>query len=97
MEIPPIPVEALEGASLSSDENVVTAVNPAAAEENIPAVDMERLLAEAEERGYTRGRNERITELMEHPSQADPSLHDTPPCGEPRILILDNIRPSIWD
>lgn len=62
-----------------------------------PPIDYERLIAEAEERGYRRGRNESIAELMEQPSSADPMLA-TPPTGSaPEILILNNIRPSIWE
>lgn len=61
------------------------------------APDVEKLLAEAEERGYLRGRNERIAELMEQPSAVDALLPDTVLPDEPEILILNNIRPSIWD
>lgn len=56
---------------------------------------LETLLAEAESRGYKRGRNESISELMERPSDADPLLPDMGP--EPQVLILNHLRPSIWD
>lgn len=59
--------------------------------------ELERLIAEAEERGYRRGRNESISRLMEHPAHVDPELDNMPGTGEPEILILANIRPSIWD
>ncbi|MDE6448565.1 MAG: hypothetical protein K2L41_00620 [Muribaculaceae bacterium] len=59
--------------------------------------ELERLIAEAEERGYRRGRNESISRLMEHPARVDPELDNMPGAGEPEILILANIRPSIWD
>lgn len=59
--------------------------------------ELERLIAEAEERGYRRGRNESISRLMEHPARVDPELNNMPVASEPEILILANIRPSIWD
>ncbi|MCM1448750.1 MAG: hypothetical protein NC082_00250 [Clostridiales bacterium] len=63
-----------------------------------PAIDLEKLeslLAEAEQRGYKRGRNENIAAMMERPSDSDPLLPDIGP--EPQVLILNNMRPSIWE
>lgn len=65
--------------------------------------DMEAMLAEAEQRGYMRGRNERIEELMNEPApfarQSSPQRAaepaDPPSTSEP--LILNNPRVSIWD
>ena len=79
----------------SETEETPEAESPAESVPDVP--DIERLVAEAEERGYKRGRNERIAELMENPSAADVSLPDDAPAEEPEILILNNIRPSIWD
>lgn len=59
--------------------------------------DLRQLIAQAEERGYLRGRNESIARLMERPSASDPSLPDISTAGCPQTLILNNIRPSIWD
>ncbi|MBD5425847.1 MAG: hypothetical protein HDR45_06605 [Bacteroides sp.] len=51
------------------------------------APDLERLIAEAEERGYRRGREEASAEMAAH-QQPDESSE---------ILILACQRPSIWD
>lgn len=75
------------------------------------ADDIEARLAEAENRGYMRGRNERIAELMREPAlferQAAPSSPagqsaaslcqggDSAPDSQP--MILNNPRVSIWD
>ncbi len=65
--------------------------------ETVHSADVERLIAEAEERGYKRGRNENIAQLMEQPASVDPELNGLPSGGEAEVLILANIRPSVWD
>lgn len=66
--------------------------------ENV-APDVEVLIAEAEQRGYLRGRNESIEELMRRPTMmqtiapAPPSATET--AEEP--AILRHRRISIWD
>lgn len=74
---------------------------PEAAEVTEPVTDgdadRDALIAEAEMRGYMRGRNERIEELMRQPGECvpdpapEPAGHDG---GE--ILILNNMRGSVW-
>lgn len=66
--------------------------------------DFEARIAEAETRGYLRGRNERIAELMREPAiferQAAPagrSSKDEDWQGESQPMILNNPRVSIWD
>lgn len=66
--------------------------------------DFEARIAEAETRGYLRGRNERIAELMREPAiferQAAPagrSSRDEDWQGESQPMILNNPRVSIWD
>ncbi len=49
--------------------------------------DIDRLIAEAEERGYRRGREEA--------GQVEPAEQE--PADEPEILILAHRRRSIWD
>lgn len=64
--------------------------------------DIEARIAEAETRGYLRGRNESIAELMREPAvferQHAPGI---PPLPENREdsqpMILNNPRVSIWD
>lgn len=69
--------------------------------------DIEARIAEAENRGYLRGRNERIAELMRQPAlferQTSPSARDAPGTmaadsqGDSQPMILNNPRVSIWD
>lgn len=66
--------------------------------------DFEARIAEAETRGYFRGRNERITELMREPAiferQAAPAgrpSKDEDWQGDSQPMILNNPRVSIWD
>ncbi|MCC8036583.1 MAG: hypothetical protein LIP02_00375 [Bacteroidales bacterium] len=54
-------------------------------------VDLEEVLAAAERRGYLKGRNERIEELMARPRELEAPTHESP------ALILNHIRRSIWD
>lgn len=71
------------------------------------ADDIEARIAEAENRGYLRGRNERIAELMRQPAlferQASPSARDAPGAmaadspADSQPMILNNPRVSIWD
>lgn len=65
-------------------------------EAGIPDVD--RLVAEAEERGYLRGRNERIEELMKRPGVFEPSAEERSGGDrqKPEVMILNNMRHSVW-
>ena len=72
-----------------------------AAPEEAPAVptpeEIEQMMAEAEQRGYLRGRNEQIEQPMEAPTG-----YETETLGEGGHLqgepmILGNLKPSIWD
>lgn len=63
---------------------------------------LERLVAEAEERGYLRGRNESIAELMKRPgmferADADSMSDSADSVGSSEVMILNNLRPSVWD
>lgn len=62
-------------------------------------IDLEALLAEAEERGYLRGLNERAENLMNRPSvgYSPTSARSDVRTAEDEVMILNNIRPSIWD
>lgn len=62
--------------------------------------EVRAMLAEAEQRGYMRGRNESIEQLMRQPGMMEPLAvaeegatipDDNPP------QVLSRIRPSIWD
>ncbi len=63
---------------------------------------LEQLIAEAEQRGYIRGRNERIAETMNLPAVLENPLRQhlsdsTPPDSGLVAEFLSDIRPSVWD
>lgn len=62
------------------------------------SADIGTLLAEAEHRGYMRGRNERIEQLMEEPGMLERNS-DSERCEgeEEKVEILRHRRISIWD
>ena len=64
--------------------------------------DIEARIAEAETRGYLRGRNESIAELMREPAvfERQHAPGTTPPQEnreDSQPMILNNPRVSIWD
>lgn len=62
-------------------------------------VDIEVLVAEAEARGYERGRNEGIEAWM-HGGRPEASNGSTACDNDPyesEVMILNNMRPSIWE
>ena len=64
-----------------------------------PEADLATRLAEAEQRGYLRGRNEAVQLAMERPAMwqvAGSQLCAEPPT-ESDAAFLRHIRPSIWD
>ncbi|MDE6282877.1 MAG: hypothetical protein K2L97_02680 [Muribaculaceae bacterium] len=99
------PVTEPDNTTAAEDAEETPVENPAEPESD-PQPDIEALIAEAENRGYMRGRNERIAELMR-----EPQLYGRqPPCGsndriipredaefESEPMILNNPRISIWD
>lgn len=62
------------------------------------SADIGPLLAEAEHRGYMRGRNERIEQLMEEPGMLERNSDSERREGEDeKVEILRHRRISIWD
>ena len=61
--------------------------------------EIEALVAEAEERGYLRGRNESIERLMRRPGilEQEPWQREAYIQPETEPMILNNLRVSIWD
>lgn len=59
--------------------------------------DLEALLAEAERKGYLKGRNERIEELMREPRMFQQLTEPKPSTPQAAESFLANMRPSIWD
>ena len=92
---PPVPPELLSPQPAMPEQPQATSPTPALSPE------VEAMIAEAESRGYHRGRNESIARLMSSPADADPTLNqpETNPDEEnySSILILNSFRPSIWD
>ncbi len=62
-------------------------------EETLP--DVEALIAEAEQRGYVRGRNEKIELEMQRPSMWNGDVPEEG--GAPQPPILNNMRQSVWE
>ena len=59
--------------------------------------ELRRLIEEAEQRGYIRGRNEQIEQLVMQPLDDDPTLPPAYSDSDSCPSFLANIRPSIWD
>lgn len=84
---PPVPDAAGESEALSEEAGPDT-----------DRTRIEVLVAEAEQRGYLRGRNESIESLMSSPGMYEHSAGESqrlPSSNE--VLILNNLRPSVWD
>lgn len=95
---PPEPEQELPGQANTEEQQET----PAPEEPPTPTADeIAALVAEAEQRGYLRGRNEQIEELMRIPPMMAP-LHDARPDDppipeEPDFQFLSRQRVSIWD
>lgn len=59
--------------------------------------ELAAMLAEAEQRGYLRGRNEQITLAMKAPALWQEPDNAAGQHDEFQPAILANLRPSIWD
>ncbi len=82
------------------DETLTTEPTETTTEEPEPILtheEMKRLVNEAEERGYLRGRNEAVDVLMERPDHEAaarmPEIQDE----EDPVMILRQMRRSVWD
>lgn len=66
-------------------------------EEN--SLDIDALIAEAEQRGYLRGLNERAEKQLQRPSvgSAPEQEHREYVAENNEVMILNNIRKSVWD
>lgn len=91
------PIDAIIEDELKDEETAPPCeeqAEPSEAEPEPQEPDIEAMLAEAEQRGYLRGRNARIDELMSPPGGAPDNA--APPAST-EILILNNLRPSVWE
>lgn len=65
---------------------------------NSTTPDLAKLIEEAENRGYLRGRNAKIEELMAEPGMYCPlGVEERAGAGLPQAEILSNMRRSVWD
>lgn len=78
------------------EEEAETAIEEgtAAPAEPEEAVDVEALIAEAEARGYERGRNEKIEAWMNEGRNGRPAVSAA---HESEVMILNNMRKSVWE
>lgn len=84
--------ESAPEAANESDGQVAEVIDSA---ESMTMEEVERLVAEAEQRGYLRGRNETIeAEVMPAPA---PSAADDSTVGESCPSFLAHLRPGFWD
>lgn len=58
--------------------------------------ELDRLVSEAEERGYLRGRNEAVETLMNRPGHRKPAETEDDD-GDDAVMILREMRRSVWD
>lgn len=76
--------------------------NVAAGEEPVPEptpAEIDSRLAEAEQRGYLRGRNEAAAEMMNRPTMWQP-IDPTGPAGRITAAtdaFLSGLKPGVWD
>lgn len=91
---PLIEEDITEGTPPAAEEEVAEEQKTAVENEDKEA-EIERLIAEAEARGYERGRNEKIeTWLNEGRSRMSTVASKEP---ESEIMILNNMRKSVWE
>lgn len=96
--VPPVGDEPMD-----SGEEQATPVNDAVedVDEGTDATDgepdVEQLIAEAEQRGYLRGRNERIEVEMRRPSLLENNRNAERDVEVSQPLILNHLRRSVWD
>lgn len=84
-----------EPAPEAANESARQTAEVTAAAAAVPIDEVERLVAEAEQRGYLRGRNETIeAEVMPAPA---PSAADDSTVGESCPSFLAHLRPGFWD
>lgn len=81
--------EATTNERTTTTENAVTAIDD----------DVASLVAAAEKRGYVRGRNEAIAEVMQRPGvwEGPLPLHGAAQTGRSRPVVLSHVRRSVWD
>ena len=96
METTENPINLPDEAELDQSAQLVQSDQP----EETSSPDVDRLVAEAEQRGYLRGRNEAISEAMtsrplwENSRLTEARALEQP---DPASLFLSRLRPDVWD
>lgn len=98
------PIELIESdrsdQSDSSEEPEAPEENPVETETDIMTPEVRRLIAEAEQRGYLRGLNERAEEMMRRPALLENTRlnrKDEDAGAEMTSTFLRGLRPGVWD
>lgn len=96
-EAPITPPEAIDPPEAQPVPELPAPEAPAAAPA-LSAEEVAAMVAEAEQRGYLRGCNERIDTLMERPAMwQQPAPPAAPADDDTEIMILNHLRRSVWD
>lgn len=96
--IQPIPeTEILEPSEPSENSDNSDNSEPSEISDLSDNPEVRRLIEEAEQRGYIRGRNEQIEQVVMQPLDDDPTLPPAYSDSDSCPSFLANIRPSIWD
>lgn len=93
-------IESPSTAEIAIEDETIPEINsPEPEESSTPQPDIATLIAEAEERGYLRGRNEKIEIEMRSPALWE-TIREPAHKAEsekPQPLILNHLRHSVWD
>lgn len=66
--------------------------------ETEPQPDIERLISEAEQRGYIRGLNEQAARLFDRPAIGQqPEIAPAPIGTDSEVMILNRSKVSVWN
>lgn len=91
-------IESPSTAEIAIEDETIPEIN-SPEESSTPQPDIATLIAEAEERGYLRGRNEKIAIEMRSPALWE-TIREPAHKAEaekPQPLILNHLRHSVWD
>lgn len=81
---------------ISAAETAQPADQPTAEDQAVSPSDISRMIEEAEQRGYLRGRNEKITETVMSPDNSQPEACEED-CEDSCPSFLAHIRPGFWE
>lgn len=92
------PAEAPQRLKTVGDAQQNAATETETTEQSPEQPDVEKLIAEAEQRGYLRGVNEQIEKRMAQPGLLEIAVGDEESGASKRkCQILNVVRPCVWD